>query len=68
MKNKELIKILQKLDPEMDVVLYTSAGEDGGVVNSVQSRYFDDAPYMKGVTFKEINPNLTQPFIIINSK
>lgn len=25
MKNKELIKILQKLDPEMDVVLYTSA-------------------------------------------
>lgn len=34
----------------------------------IWEEYFDDAPYMKGVTFKEINPNLTQPFIIINSK
>ena len=65
MKNKDLIAQLQKLDPESDVCIYTDIGEDGDIVSSVKLCTFDNAPYMKGASFEEINKNLSQPFVVI---
>ena len=68
LKNKDLIKKLQELDPESDVVIYDDCSEGGGTAFKIRLGTFDNSPSMKGVTFEEVNSKLTQPFIIIYGK
>jgi len=67
MKNHELITLLEQYDPQADVVIYVNVSEDGGEASNVSLSDFETQPYMKGMEFEEINPHLTQPFIIITS-
>jgi hypothetical protein len=68
MKNKDLIKALQELDPEMDVCIYIGNGEEGDKLSSVKIVTPDNEPYSKGDKCYEMHDNLTNPCIFLLSR
>ena len=66
MKNKELIEILSKLDPEMDVVMYVN--EDNGLISEVLVITPENEPYTKGDRlFDYMGDELTNPAIMLKT-
>jgi hypothetical protein len=65
MKNKELIEILSKLDPEMDVVMYMH--EDSDILSYVDVITPENEPYTKDDRCFEVYDNLTNPAIMLKT-
>lgn len=63
MKVKELLELLQKENPDNDVMLYDYAAEEGGMLKDIIHNTKEDSSYFKGdhpyVYEKNLTPELT---------